>query len=184
MIEAYELTLRQRIQQEKDEAQDAELAQPIWKDIFSSCEELLKRDSKPQSLPGRSRWQTIFPGIFIAPLVNVSPHLPFKAFQDDDVWLLEKPIELDGETQTVTFLGRSRRNRHLKVGVGVGGIFVELFPAWRGKISVSLYQDGELVIDAWRDEEAGTKDAHFFQEILAKARAQAPATTTTTPVDS
>lgn len=172
MIEAYELTLRQRDEQrqkqEEVEARDVELAQPVWKDVFSSCEELLQQEGQP--LP-RNKWGYLWPK-----RRGIVPHRPFRAFQYEKVWLLEKDVQIDGKTQEVIVFaistGDSPKDAS-EIGIGIGKFSVVLNKySQSGEISADLYQD----YDDWYDEPARTSDANFFKEVIVKARQQTPAT--------
>lgn len=172
MIEAYELVRRQREEKEaaeaEAEAQDQELAQPILRDIFRSCVELLEQEG--QVIPPSER------ALFI-PFVNkyrqIVPHRPFKAMDYEKKWLLEKDVQIDGKTERVTVFARGNSLRNLdEIGIGVrefslvsGGRFDR-----RDWATATLHQD-----DSWYGDLAGTSDANFFKEVLTKVREQSPA---------
>lgn len=166
MVEAYELTLRQRNEQRATEARDVELAQPILKDVFSSCEELLKQEGQP--LP-RNKW-----GIIMPKLRQIVPNRPFRALQYEKVWLLEKDVQIDDKIQAVTVFavstGDSPKDAST-IGIGVGKFSVVLDKYQSGEISADLYQD----YDDWYGESVRTSDANFFKEVIVKARQQTPA---------
>jgi len=175
MSAEYEQALDRRLQDLKagEEAKDAESekAQPFWRGVFEESERLLEREGTPEP---QSLWGKIEPKLAFLFTSTILRPLRRDAFSR--VWVLEKDVDFDGKTKSVTITarsnGKSPKNSY-ELGIDVGELSLRA-----RKFGVFGTIDNLVRVDIYRGEDEvpqpGISDATFFQEVIVKT-AQAPA---------
>lgn len=180
MIEAYELTLRQRVEQrqkqEEAELQAEEEEQATWNNVFMVGEELLAEQGSREAF---SLIEKVYGKYIWLRWVFESMLRPYKSDELSRLWSLEKDVDLDGETKKMTVAARAEKHSprnadRLHIGIG------ELSLVLRKNNPLGFrYPDGFIRSELYiGDQEVTTQlaDANFFKEVIAKAREQTPAT--------